>query len=59
MPEPKQGKLTPAQLDSNEDLEVDLKKGEPSFCSFFSSANSQQQEAKKGPGNGGGTFFIV
>ena len=57
-PEPKQGKLTPTQLDSNKDLEVDLMKGEPSFCSFFSSAKSQEQKAKKGPGNGGGTYFL-
>ena len=49
-PEPKQGKLTPAQLNNNKDLEVDMKKEEPSFFgSFFSSAKSQQQKAKKGP----------
>ena len=49
-PEPKQGKLTRAQLDSNKDLEVDLKKEEPSFPgSFFSSVKSQQQKVKKGP----------
>ena len=49
-PEPKQGKLTPTQLNSNKDLEVGLKKEEPSFLgSFFSSAKSQQQKAKKGP----------
>ena len=49
-PEPKQGKLTPAQLNNNKDLEVDMKKEEPSFFgSFFSSSKSQQQKAKKGP----------
>jgi hypothetical protein len=49
-PEPKQGKMTAAQLNNNKDLEVDLKKEEPSFFgSFFSSAKSQQQKAKKGP----------
>ena len=47
-PEPKPRKTTAAQLNNNKDLEVDLKKEEPSFFgSFFSSANSQQQ--KKGP----------
>ena len=49
-PEPKGGKVTSAQLNNNKDLEVDLKKEEPSFFgSFFSSAKSQQQKAKKGP----------
>jgi vacuolar protein sorting-associated protein 1 len=50
-PEPKPGgKATAAQLNNNKDLEVDLKKEEPSFFgSFFSSAKSQQQKAKKGP----------
>ena len=48
-PEPKGGKMTAAQLNNNKDLEVDLKKEEPSFFgSFFSSAKSQQQKAKKG-----------
>jgi hypothetical protein len=42
--------MTPAQLNNNKNLEVDLKKEEPSFFSgFFSSAKSQQQKAKKGP----------
>ena len=42
--------MTSAQLNNNKDLEVDLKKEEPSFFgSFFSSAKSQQQKAKKGP----------
>ena len=41
--EPKQGKVTSAQLNNNKDLEVDMKKEEPSFFgSFFSSAESQQ-----------------
>jgi hypothetical protein len=49
-PEPKSGKVTAAQLNNNKDLEVDMKKDEPSFFgSFFSSAKSQQQKAKKGP----------
>ncbi|KAI0303287.1 Dynamin central region-domain-containing protein [Multifurca ochricompacta] len=49
-PEPKPGKVTAAQLNNNKDLEVDLKKEEPSFFgSFFSSAKGQQQKAKKGP----------
>jgi hypothetical protein len=49
-PEPKQGKVTSAQLNNNKDLEVDIKKEEPSFFgSFFSSARTQQQKAKKGP----------
>ncbi|KAI0263720.1 VpsA protein [Gloeopeniophorella convolvens] len=49
-PEPKAGKLTAAQLNNNKDLDVDLKKEEPSFFgSFFSSAKNQQQKAKKGP----------
>jgi hypothetical protein len=50
-PEPKPGgKATSAQVNNNKDLEVDLKKDEPSFFgSFFSSAKTQQQKAKKGP----------
>lgn len=50
-PEPKPGsKPTSAQLNNNKDLEVDLKKEEPSFFgSFFSASKSQQQKAKKGP----------
>ena len=49
-PEPKPGKMTASQLNNNKDLDVDLKKEEPSFFgSFFSSAKSQQQKAKKGP----------
>lgn len=49
--EPKPGsKPTPAQLNNNKDLEVDIKKEEPSFFgSFFSASKSQQQKAKKGP----------
>jgi hypothetical protein len=49
-PEPKPGKVSSAQLNNNKDLEVDLKKEEPSFFgSFFSSSKAQQQKAKKGP----------
>ena len=47
-PELKQGKLTPAQLNKNKDLEVDMKKEEPSFFgSFFSSAKSQRGKRRK------------
>ncbi|KAH9032338.1 Dynamin GTPase effector domain-containing protein [Lactarius deliciosus] len=42
--------MTSAQLNNNKDLDVDIKKEEPSFFgSFFSSSKSQQQKAKKGP----------
>ena len=53
MPEPKQGKATSAQLNDNKDLEVDMKKEEPSFFgSFFRSSN--------GPaGNGGSKYFLL
>ena len=45
--EPKPGKLTPAQLNNNKDLDVDMRKEKPSFFdSFFSSAKRQQQKAK-------------
>jgi hypothetical protein len=48
-PDPK-GKINAAQMNNNKDLEVDLKKEEPSFFgSFFSSARGQQQKTKKGP----------
>ena len=58
--ETKQGKLTPAQLNNNKDMEVDMKKEEPSFFgSFFSSSKSQEQKAEKSPaGNGGGKYFL-
>ena len=47
-PEPKAGKLTPGQINNNKDLDVEIKKEEPSFFgSFFSSAKGQQK--KKGP----------
>ena len=51
-PEPKQGKLTPAQLNKSKDLDADMKKEEPRSLAaffFFSSTKSQQQKAKKGP----------
>ena len=49
-PEPKPGKVSSAQLNNNKDLDVDIKKEEPSFFgSFFSASKSQQQKAKKGP----------
>ncbi|KAI0049869.1 hypothetical protein FA95DRAFT_1604029 [Auriscalpium vulgare] len=48
-PEPKSGKVTAAQLNNNKDLEVDIKKEEPSFFgSFFSPAKGGQPK-KKGP----------
>ncbi|KAI0061990.1 hypothetical protein BV25DRAFT_1916294 [Artomyces pyxidatus] len=47
-PEPKPGKVTAAQLNNNKDLDVDIKKEEPSFFgSFFSAAKGQPK--KKGP----------
>ena len=48
-PEPKSGgKINAAQLNKNKDLEVGLKKEEPSFFgSFFSSSRSQ--EGEEGP----------
>ena len=48
-PEPKQGKMTPAQLNDKKDLEVDIKKEPSFFGSFFTSSKSRQQKAKKGP----------
>lgn len=49
-PEPKPGKVSSAQLNNNKDLDVDIKKEEPSFFgSFFNASKSQQQKAKKGP----------
>ncbi|KAI0045072.1 putative ember of the dynamin family of GTPase [Auriscalpium vulgare] len=48
-PEPKGGKVTAAQLNNNKDLEVDLKKEEPSFFGSFFSAAKGGQPKKKGP----------
>lgn len=46
--DPKSGKLAPGQINNNKDLEVDIKKEEPSFFgSFFSAAKGAQK--KKGP----------
>ncbi len=59
-PEPKSGKVTAAQLNNNKDLDVDLKKEEPSFFgSFFSSAKTQQQKAKKGSQTMEAVFRLV
>lgn len=45
---PKSGKLAPGTINNNKDLEVDLKKEEPSFFgSFFSGAKGQTQTVKK------------
>lgn len=42
------GKVTPAALNNNKDLEVDMKKEEPSFFgSFFSSSKAANVAAKK------------
>lgn len=49
VPDPKSGKLPPGQMINNRDLDVDLKKEEPSFFgSFFSSAKKGQPK-KAGP----------
>ncbi|KAK7689033.1 hypothetical protein QCA50_007724 [Cerrena zonata] len=47
VPDPKSGKLAPGALNNNKDLDVDIKKEEPSFFgSFFSSAKNAPK--KKG-----------
>jgi dynamin 1-like protein len=47
-PDPKSGKLAPGQINNNRDLDVDIKKEEPSFfASFFPSVKGQAK--KKGP----------
>lgn len=49
VPDAKSGKLPPGQVNNNRDLDVDLKKEEPSFFgSFFSSAKKGQPK-KAGP----------
>ncbi|KAG1736817.1 P-loop containing nucleoside triphosphate hydrolase protein [Suillus lakei] len=49
VPDAKSGKLPPGQINNNRDLDVDLKKEEPSFFgSFFSSAKKGQPK-KAGP----------
>lgn len=45
--DPKSGRLTASQLNNNKDLDVDMKKEEPSFFgSFFSSANKGAPKKK-------------
>lgn len=41
-------KITSASLNNNKDLEVDIKKEEPSFFSSFFPAGSKNQPKKKG-----------
>lgn len=49
VPDAKSGKLPPSQINNNRDLDVDIKKEEPSFFgSFFSSAKKGQPK-KAGP----------
>lgn len=49
VPDAKSGKLPPGQINNNRDLDVDIKKEEPSFFgSFFSSAKKGQPK-KAGP----------
>ncbi|KAG1839519.1 Dynamin central region-domain-containing protein [Suillus subluteus] len=49
VPDAKSGKLAPGQINNNRDLDVDIKKEEPSFFgSFFSSAKKGQPK-KAGP----------
>lgn len=46
-PDPKSGKLAPGQINNNRDLDVDLRREEPSFFgSFFSAAKNAPK--KKG-----------
>lgn len=48
---PKTGKLAPGTINNNKDLDVDLKKEEPSFFgSFFSANKGGPAAAKKKPG---------
>lgn len=46
-PDAKSGKLAPGAVNNNKDLDVEVKKEEPSFFgSFFSSAQKQQTKKK-------------
>ena len=46
-PDPKSGRLAPGQINNNKDLDVEIRKEEPSFFgSFFSSTKGTQK--KKG-----------
>ncbi|KAH8100213.1 Dynamin central region-domain-containing protein [Cristinia sonorae] len=47
VPDPK-GKVTAAQLNNNKDLDVDIKKEEPSFFGSFFTTAQKQQSKKKG-----------
>jgi vacuolar protein sorting-associated protein 1 len=48
--DPKSGKLAPGQINNNKDLDVDLRKDEPSFFgSFFSSAKGTQKKKAGAP----------
>jgi vacuolar protein sorting-associated protein 1 len=49
-PDPKSGKLAAGQINNNKDLDVDLKKDEPSFfSSFFSGGKTAPAKKKGGP----------
>jgi hypothetical protein len=48
-PDPKTGKLALGQINNNKDLEVDLKKDEPSFFGSFFSAGKAGQKKKGAP----------
>lgn len=45
VPDPKTGKLAPGQINNNKDLDVDIKREDGFFGSFFSGKN---QPKKKG-----------
>lgn len=47
-PDAKSGKLAPGQINNNKDLDVDIKKEEPSFFGSFFTAAQKQQTRKKG-----------
>ena len=47
-PDPKSGRLAPGQINNNKDLDVDLKKEEPSFFGSFFSSNKATAAKKKG-----------
>ncbi|KAF9244232.1 Dynamin central region-domain-containing protein [Melanogaster broomeanus] len=48
-PDPKSGKLAPGQINGGRDLDVDLKKDEPSFFGSFFSTAKKGQPKKSGP----------
>ncbi|KAF5379871.1 hypothetical protein D9757_007201 [Collybiopsis confluens] len=53
--DPKTGKLAPGTLNNNKDLEVDLKKEEPSFFGSFFSGNARNGRASGGSVKKGGS----